>query len=81
MFKRGNDARGHQSLFENLASRNTKLGSFVNPHAGSVRYERGAGILPAGSGGILAARIECFKQEVFKSLMNQIAEPPGHLDC
>ena len=25
------------------------------PHAGSVRYARSAGILPAGSGGILAA--------------------------
>ncbi|MBI4324714.1 MAG: ATP-binding protein [Chloroflexi bacterium] len=42
-----------QSLFENSLSGHREAGSFANLHAGSVRYRRSAGILPAGSGGIL----------------------------
>jgi len=41
-----------------LVSRNTEQGCSANPHAGSVRYPCSAGILPAGSGGIRAARWE-----------------------
>jgi molybdenum cofactor cytidylyltransferase len=40
-------------LPENPKISDTELGSSVNPQAGSLRYDRSAGILPAGSGGIL----------------------------
>ena len=38
---------------ENAPSEHHQAGSFVNQHAGSVRYQRSADILSAGSGGIL----------------------------
>jgi hypothetical protein len=44
---------GGKSMSENSKKRNTELGSSVNPQAGSLRYHCSAGILPAGSGGIL----------------------------
>jgi A/G-specific adenine glycosylase len=42
-----------KSLSENSRNWNPELGSSVNPQAGSLRYRCSAGILPAGSGGIL----------------------------
>ena len=42
-----------KSMFENSRSEHHEAGSFANQHAGSVRYRRSAGSLPAGSGGIL----------------------------
>ena len=41
------------SVFDNAISEQHEARSFVNQHAGTGRHNRGAGILPAGSGGIL----------------------------
>lgn len=45
----------------------------MNPHAGSVRYGRSAGILPTGSGGILPPPAFIFKP----ALRKRRTQPPA----
>jgi DNA polymerase len=52
-FKAATPAVAPMSRPRNSETRNTELGSSVNPQAGSLRYGGSAGSLPAGSGGIL----------------------------
>ena len=42
----GESKSRHKGLLENAPSEHHEAGSFVNHHAGSVRYQRSAGILP-----------------------------------